>query len=279
MLPPQLDTAWRDWIRDNVARGCLRESMVESMVAAGWAASLAPLIIEQVLNEPVGSDLPVPVPEPDLEDSPSVIVAEGRAVRVLLSVKSPRLIVFGGLLSDEECDALIEESRDRMEDSTVIDANSGINIADRGRVSRGMFFKFAETALVSRIEARLAALCRWPRGHSESIQVLNYLPGGRYDPHYDYFWAGHEGTRKVTAQAGQRVGTVVMYLNTPEAGGGTSFPDADIEVAAQKGNAVFFSYDRPHPSTKTLHAGSPVIRGEKWIATLWFRERAFGSST
>ena len=48
-----------------------------------------------------------------------------------------------------------------------------------------------------------------------------------------------------------------------------------FEVAPKRGNAVFFSYERPHPSTKTLHGGSPVIAGEKWIATKWLREREF----
>jgi prolyl 4-hydroxylase len=41
------------------------------------------------------------------------------------------------------------------------------------------------------------------------------------------------------------------------------------------GNAVFFSYNKPHASTKTLHGGQPIIQGEKWIATKWVRERVF----
>jgi prolyl 4-hydroxylase len=77
------------------------------------------------------------------------------------------------------------------------------------------------------------------------------------------------------ARGGQRVGTVVMYLNSPEKGGGTIFPDVGLEVAPVRGNAVFFSYDRPHPSTKTLHGGAPVLAGEKWVATKWLRERRF----
>ena len=66
-----------------------------------------------------------------------------------------------------------------------------------------------------------------------------------------------------------------MYQNTPPRGGATVFPDVALEVAPIKGNAVFFSYDRPHPSTKTLHGGAPVLAGEKWIATKWLRERRF----
>jgi prolyl 4-hydroxylase len=48
-----------------------------------------------------------------------------------------------------------------------------------------------------------------------------------------------------------------------------------LEVAPVKGHGVFFSYDRAHPSTKTLHGGAPVIAGEKWVATKWLREGRF----
>ena len=64
-----------------------------------------------------------------------------------------------------------------------------------------------------------------------------------------------------TASSGQRVATVVMYLNEPTRGGGTTFPDVHLEVAPKRGNAVFFSYDRPHPATRTLHGGAPVLAG------------------
>ena len=66
-----------------------------------------------------------------------------------------------------------------------------------------------------------------------------------------------------------------MYLNTPEGGGATTFPDVGLEVSPVRGNAVFFSYDRPHISTRTLHGGTPVIEGAKWVATKWLREREF----
>ena len=61
----------------------------------------------------------------------------------------------------------------------------------------------------------------------------------------------------------------------PEQGGGTVFPDIQLEVAPKRGNAVFFSYERAHPSTRTLHGGAPVLAGEKWVATKWMRERRF----
>ena len=70
-------------------------------------------------------------------------------------------------------------------------------------------------------------------------------------------------------------GTLLMYLHEPERGGDTSFPQLGLRFAAKRGCALFFSYDRPLPSTRTLHGGSPVQAGEKWVATKWLREGGF----
>jgi prolyl 4-hydroxylase len=111
--------------------------------------------------------------------------------------------------------------------------------------------------------------------HGEGLQILRYRPGAEYRPHHDYFDPVHPGTAKILERGGQRVGTLVMYLNTPEGGGATTFPDVGLEVAPVRGNAVFFSYDRAHPSTRTLHGGAPVTAGEKWVATKWLRQGVF----
>jgi prolyl 4-hydroxylase len=138
-----------------------------------------------------------------------------------------------------------------------------------------MFFQRAENELVRRIEARIARLVNWPEENGEGLQILHYGPGTEYKPHYDYFDPAQPGTPGILQRGGQRVGTLVMYLGEPAKGGGTVFPDVHLEVAPKRGNAVFFSYERPHPSTRTLHGGTPVLEGEKWIATKWLRERRF----
>ena len=162
-----------------------------------------------------------------------------------------------------------------MARSLTVATQTGGEEVNKDRTSSGMFFQRGETALIATIEARIAELLRWPLENGEGLQVLHYQSGAEYKPHYDYFDPDAPGTPSILKRGGQRVGTLVMYLGEPEKGGGTVFPDVHLEVAPKRGNAVFFSYERPHPSTKTLHGGSPVRAGHKWIATKWLREHEF----
>ena len=185
------------------------------------------------------------------------------------------MVVLAGFLSDAECDALVDAARPRLARSLTVQTATGGEEVNPDRTSEGMFFNRGETPLVQRIEARIAALLNWPVENGEGMQVLHYSPGAQYKPHYDYFDTSEPGTPTILRRGGQRVGTLVMYLNNPVKGGGTTFPDAGLEVMPQRGHAVFFSYDSPSPATRSLHGGAPVLEGEKWIATKWLREGMF----
>ena len=272
----------RQWIIAQAEAGFGAEVVVQSMCASGWSEDVAVDALESTLrghlNEAaVRQGLPsaVPVPDPALGDAPLYVAAGDRRVAVLQTMAIPRIVVFGNLLSDEECDALIALAQPRMARSLTVATQTGGEEINQDRTSSGMFFQRGETALITTIEARIAELLRWPLENGEGLQVLHYQSGAEYKPHYDYFDPDAPGTPSILKRGGQRVGTLVMYLGEPEKGGGTVFPDVHLEVAPQRGNAVFFSYERPHPSTKTLHGGSPVRAGHKWIATKWLREREF----
>ena len=185
------------------------------------------------------------------------------------------MVVFGGFLGDDECTQLMALAAPRLARSETVDNATGGSEVNVARTSDGMFLERGEHPLVQAIEARIADLLNWPVAHGEGIQVLRYRPGAEYRPHHDYFDPAHPGTAQVLKRGGQRVGTLVMYLNTPPGGGATTFPDVGLEVAPIRGNAVFFSYDRPHASTRTLHGGARVTAGEKWVATKWMREGVF----
>ncbi len=268
----------RQWIVDQARAGRRPEDVLAAMRESGWDEDVAIEAMERSLEDflgVAGTPPPVPVPEPDLAGSPAVVHAFDRDVQVLLQMRSPRVVVFGGLLSAAECAALIELAEPRLARSETVQVTTGGSEVHAARTSRGMFFQRSETDLIARIEQRIAALVHWPVERGEGIQVLHYAPGAQYEPHYDYFDPAQPGTPTILKRGGQRVGTLVMYLNTPARGGGTTFPDVGLEVGAVAGNAVFFSYDRPHPATKSLHGGAPVVEGEKWVATKWLREGVF----
>jgi prolyl 4-hydroxylase len=272
----------RKWVIDQVQAGCKTEDLLTSMQKAGWKedvaiAALESTLLDFVVTAKAKTDLTAAssVPEPDLTGSPLWLDAGDCNVKVALVMQSPRVVVFEGLLSDEECDAIIFGARERLDRSKTVARQSGGEEINESRTSRGMFYRRAENEVVDRVEKRIARLIRWPVENGEGLQVLHYSPGAEYKPHYDYFDPTEPGTPTILRRGGQRVGTLVMYLNDPERGGGTTFPDVGLVVAPRKGSAVFFSYDKPHPSTKTLHGGAPVEAGEKWVATKWLRQGVF----
>ena len=278
----QVTPELRKWIVEQAQAGHDAASVLKAMLASGWNEEIAAEAMESTLRDHLegqarADGLPpaVRVPDPPLEESPLYLDGGDRKVEVLQAMYAPRVVVFGKLLSDEECEQLIALAAPRLARSLTVATKTGGEEINADRTSHGMFFQRGENDLVRRIEERIARLVNWPVENGEGLQILQYGPGAEYKPHYDYFDPAEPGTPTILKRGGQRVATLVMYLGEPEKGGGTVFPDVHMEVAPRRGNAVFFSYERPHPSTRTLHGGAPVLAGEKWIATKWLRERRF----
>ena len=271
------------WMNECLAQGHSADNLKQTAVQTGWQTELVEatlaeaLGVELVANRPgapARTDGPT-LPGPDLAQAPTFVDTSDRRVDIWTVVKHPRVIVFGNLLSHDECDALIELAQPKLTRSLTVDNKTGGDEMNAARTSDGMFFARAENPVVERVEKRLSELLRWPLENGEGLQVLRYRHGAEYVPHYDYFDPAQPGTPKILTRGGQRVATIVMYLRTPERGGATIFPDIGLEVAPIKGSAVFFTYDRPHPDTKTLHGGMPVTLGEKYVATKWMRAGRF----
>jgi prolyl 4-hydroxylase len=302
-LQPEL----RNWFRDMIGRGAAREEMLRSLLAAGYGKRLAEDAVTaacRAIKAPERAQPPVPASasaqgpasvaeataaSPGTEDdgrsfseklaaTPNTFVTADRGVSMLFAHAAPRIILFGNVLSSEECDELIELSRGKLARSSVVNAATGQYDLHPHRTSSGTHFARGETATIGRIERRISQLLQQPEERGEPLQILHYEPGGEYRPHFDYFDPAQPGNEQVLAQGGQRVATLVMYLNDVEAGGATVFPAVGLEVLPRRGNAVFFAYttDQGELDARSLHGGSPVTAGEKWIATKWFRQRRYG---
>jgi len=273
----------RAWIIEQATAGHAPDVVLKSMLASGWNEDSAIAALEATLTNYLGEKqaeranvpAPVPVPEPLAQGSRTSIWAADREVGVVMTMFNPRVIVFSNLLSAEECDEMIALARARLARSETVQTATGSSEVNEARTSQGMFFERGENPVCARLEARIAALTSWPLENGEGLQILRYDPGAEYKPHYDYFDPAQAGTPTILKRGGQRVASLVCYLNTPTSGGQTIFPDVQLDVAPIRGNAVFFSYDRPHPITRTLHGGAPVLEGEKWVATKWLREGRF----
>ena len=267
----------REWILATARSGYSLSELLRLLKEAGYGGEQSRQMVARVLNLPLATVLAASKPgfsgRRTRHPEPPQQVVDGHALRVAVSMDAPVVRVLDGMLTAQECDELIAEAKPRLQRSLTVDVE-GRHQTDERRTSQGMFFHLGETPLIERIEQRIAKLLDMPVEHGEGLQILHYLPGQEYEPHYDWFDPSQPGFSAVTARGGQRVASVVMYLNTPEEGGGTSFPKVGLTVTALRGSAVYFAYESGDESS--LHAGLPVIRGEKWIATKWLRERPYG---
>ncbi|WP_298468923.1 2OG-Fe(II) oxygenase [uncultured Psychrobacillus sp.] len=188
-----------------------------------------------------------------------------REIDIVARLEEPLVVVLGNMLSHEECDELIRLSMDRMKRSKIGAARE----VNEQRTSSGTFIEENENAIVARVEKRISAVMNIPIEHGEGLQILQYTPGQEYKAHFDFF----SSTSK--AANNNRISTLVMYLNDVEEGGETFFPKLNFTVTPKKGMAVYFEYFYNDQTLNelTLHAGAPVITGEKWVATQWMRKQ------
>lgn len=292
---------WYRWVRTNLERQCTPESIVSAMIRDGLERELCWRIVNEialvVLGSPVQSDRDVadqdaPRPLREVGSTGDVMYRDGydyelsrvpmknviqladRAVNIAVRIEKPEIIICDDLLSAGECEELIQLAIPKLRQSTIVDPTSGENVVIERRTSDGTYFNLAENELVEKLDRRLSSLAGLDVARSEGLQILHYGIGGEYRPHFDYFPPLEPGSRNHVAMRGQRTCTIIMYLNNVAQGGETVFPEIGLSVVPRRGRGVYFTYcnSKNEVDPLTLHGGAPVIHGEKWIATKWFRQ-------
>jgi tetratricopeptide (TPR) repeat protein len=189
---------------------------------------------------------------------------------------SPRIASFAGLIPPAVCDALIGMSRDRLVRAQVLNPISGLPIIEKTRTNRLATLSLFESSLLSIIvQERLAAAAGVPSRSLEAASVLNYRVGEQSRPHFDFIDPKARSFASEMQQLGQRIATVLVYLNDDYDGGETAFPELGIAHRGRKGDALlFFSVrDTGEPDRRTVHAGRPPTEGEKWVVSQFIRSR------
>lgn len=178
---------------------------------------------------------------------------------------------FKNVLSVDNCNELIQMSKDKLFSTTVF----GEQIKDY-RTAEGMWVT-EKTELTDKIKNIVSEKTNLPIGNQEPIHIVKYIIGGEYKVHHDFFHPGTDYFQSYIQEGGQRIYSCLFYLNDDFIGGETDFPKMNYIVKPELGKLVIWKNLNEDLSVNynSLHAGLPIIDGEKWICIIWIRENNF----
>lgn len=190
---------------------------------------------------------------------------------------NPLIRAIEGFLTQGECAWLIAAAQPRLERAIIYDKETGEAGIHPGRTNGFALFNLVDLdCIVELIRTRIASALNAPLPCLEVSQVLRYAVGEEFSLHCDYLDPATMADE--IAARGQRAATVLLYLNDDFEGGETSFPELQLEHRGARGDALMFSSVDPSgwPDRRTIHAGNPPTRGEKWLFSQWVRDRLPG---
>jgi prolyl 4-hydroxylase len=178
----------------------------------------------------------------------------------------PEARSFTNFFTPDECSYLISRAAPLLQPTVIVDPTTGQLRPHPIRTSDGAMFPWvSEDLVIHALNRRIAVASGTDVGAGEPLQVLRYSPGQQYHAHLDALPFGDN----------QRIYTMLVYLNDGYGGGETRFTRNGLTFAGRTGDALLFRNSTPagEPDEMSQHAGLPVLRGEKYIASRWIRER------
>jgi len=188
----------------------------------------------------------------------------------------PEIYIIDNFLSENQCDHMINKSKERLKRALV--AGNNIGYVSKGRSGKNCWMPHNIDKIFSEIAEKISNLVDYSLNNAESFQVIYYDTDQQYRNHYDAWkFDNSDKSARCLLRGGQRMVTALVYLNDVEFGGETRFTKLDINVKAKKGRLLVFhnclkDSNVVHPLTE--HAGMPVIKGEKYAFNLWFRQQS-----
>jgi prolyl 4-hydroxylase len=277
-MKQDIPSDWQDWIKLNISRGCDKDGIVKilfehdfhpaAIVAAMQYLPQSAELIATINGKLSAAGLP-PQDQPTA-DALRAIDAVNLPFARRLETDKAHFYLLEDFLSADECDELIRRIRRDSRASTITNPSEPDKYF---RTSKTSNLSENADAFVQDIERRIAEYMGFEPERSEGIQGQYYQVGEEFKAHTDYFEPGTDEYRTFAGAEGQRTWTFMIYLNTVEAGGQTEFLRLGTTVTPRRGLAVIWNSLRADGSVNpdTLHWAKPVIRGEKFIITKWFR--------
>eukprot|EP00656_Telonema_subtile_P017686 TRINITY_DN19530_c0_g1_i4.p1 TRINITY_DN19530_c0_g1~~TRINITY_DN19530_c0_g1_i4.p1 ORF type:complete len:208 (-),score=54.44 TRINITY_DN19530_c0_g1_i4:48-671(-) len=190
--------------------------------------------------------------------------------------EDPTIFLVENFLNDQEIETLIELAKPKMQRAPVVAANKDTSkVGDKRTSSTSFIPKYDTEWLLQKVHE----LTNKPIPDMERPQVGHYNPEEFYAGHYDAVDMCDDVGMAFATNGGNRLVTVLIYLNTVEHGGRTRFDNIQggLEVPPVKGSAVVFfpaTLDAKI-DTRLLHTAlKPDNDAEKWVSQIWIREGA-----
>ena len=196
----------------------------------------------------------------------------------------PYIYTIDNFLTEKECKFIINVSKDNLKLAGVSKLDGEKNLEPgkyKGRTNSSYWMPHDAYPETLEIAKKIAKKIGCNYRCFESYQVIHYDENEEYKYHYDaYDMNETEKYKKFTGERGNRLRTVLVYLNDVIEGGGTGFDtlseyEGEVIVNPKMGKMVVFTNvnDDGSLNKKSRHSGLPVIKGEKWAFNLWLRER------
>lgn len=199
----------------------------------------------------------------------------------------PYIYTIDNFLTEKECKFMIKVSKDNMKLARVTEMNNENKFKPgeyKGRTNKSYWMTHNAYPETLKIAKKISEKIGCNYKHFENFQVIHYNENEEYKYHYDAFNRDDEEKYKKYCDGpngrGNRLRTILVYLNDVEEGGGTGFDrldeyEGEIIVKPKMGKIIVFNNvnDDGSLNMKSRHAGLPVIKGEKWAFNLWLRER------
>ncbi|MFA9200635.1 MAG: prolyl hydroxylase family protein [Cypionkella sp.] len=180
------------------------------------------------------------------------------------------IFAIGGFLSPAECERMMRMIDAVARPSSLYDQDyaTGFRTSYSGDLS-------PLEPLVMAVSRRIDDLLGINGICGESIQGQRYFPGQEIKPHNDWFYTDQDYWRGERKRGGQRSWTAMAFLNRVDEGGETHFVEVGVKIEPKPGVLLVWNNALPdgRPNEGTLHAGTPVIAGVKYVLTKWYRTR------
>lgn len=167
-------------------------------------------------------------------------------------------------------------ARPQLRPAMVYDFRQRSLRLDPMRTNRNAPLSVTDTDLIVQlIRARIALSTNVPASHLEPPEILHYAPGQQYRLHVDFFHPSVPHFAEIVREQGQRILTLLLYLNEDYTGGATDFPRLGMKFRGAPGEALLFENVNAsgEGDMRTAHSGMPVTAGNKWLFSQWIRNR------